>query len=211
MRCAHHFKIRKRLDLVGTAYPTRLSRWLIADNTVKSKFLRFTEETNALDFLERAGEFITETSTRPNAWKWVVLSLHGALYGFAISACKGTDSQSVVKKNRRGHDRLITFDEALILCQDSNGSILLNLTNSQKNSVRRLKEELRNNFEHYIPGGWSIEMHCFPRISIDILDIIRFISIQTLCRLNLNQAQRKKIRSIVFQSKKKLKRSSFFT
>ena len=83
----------------------------------------------------------------------------------------------------------------------------LKLSASQKDSIRRLKETLRNNFEHYIPGGWSIEMHGFPRITMDILDIIRFLSVETFRYQHLNQAQRRKIKSIVFQSKKLLKNS----
>ena len=178
---------------------------------IKEKYLRLTEETNALDYLERAGQFIKEAVTDSKAWKWVILSLHGALYGFAISAGKSSDYQSVVKVTKKGYERLITLDEALSMCQDENwmgtlhGGGALNLTASQKDSIRRLKETLRNNFEHYIPGGWSIEMHGFPRISIDILDVIRFLAVDTFRYQHLSQAQRTKIKSIIFQSKKVLK------
>jgi hypothetical protein len=185
----------------------------MAHKIIKRKYLRFSEETNALDYLERAGEFIKATSSDSNAWKWVILSLHGALYGFAISACKGSNYESVIKKTRKGHERLITLDEALNICQDEkwmgtlHGALALNLSDSQKDSIRRLKATLRNNFEHYIPGGWSIEMHGFPRISMDILDVIRFLAVETFRYQHLNQAQRKKIKSIVFQSNKFLKSS----
>lgn len=180
---------------------------------IKEKYLRFSEETNALDYLERAGEFIKATSSDPKAWKWVILSLHGALYGFAISACKGSDYQSVVKKTKKGHERLITLDEALTMCQDAkwmgtlHGGLALNQSDSQKDSIRRLKATLRNNFEHYIPGGWSIEMHGFPRITMDILDVIRFLAVDTTRYQHLNQAQRKRVKSIIFQSKNLLNSS----
>lgn len=49
---------------------------------IREKWLRFTAETNALDFLEQAGQFIQQTEPDIVAWKWVSLSLHGALYGF---------------------------------------------------------------------------------------------------------------------------------
>lgn len=178
---------------------------------IREKYLRFTEESNALDYLERAGQFIKEAPTNPKAWKWVILSLHGALYGFAISAGKGSDYQSVVKVTKNGHERLITLDEALSKCQDMQwmgtlyGGDALNLTPSQKDSIRRLKETLRNNFEHYIPSSWSIEMHGFPRIAMDILVVIRYLAVETFRYQHLNQAQRKKIKSIIFQSKKILK------
>jgi len=183
----------------------------MAKKRVKAKYLRFTEETNALDYLEKAGEFIPRTLTDSKSWKWVILCLHGALYGFAVSACKGSDYQSVVKRTKKGHERLITLDEALTMCQDENwmgtlyGAHALKLTSSQSDSIRQLKATLRNGFEHYIPGGWSIEMHGFPRISMDILGVIKFLSVGTFRYQHLNQSQRRKIKSIIFRSRKVLK------
>ncbi len=177
---------------------------------LKGKYLRFSEETNALDYLERAGVFINETSSDPKAWKWVILALHGALYGFAICACKGSSHDYVVTKTKKGHEKLITFDQALSMCQDKqwmgtlHGGLSLVLTPSQKDSIRRLKATLRNNFEHFTPKGWSIEMHGFPQIAMDILDVIRFLSVETSRYQHLNQSQRKRVKSIVFQSKKLL-------
>jgi hypothetical protein len=116
---------------------------------IKEKYLRLTEESNALDYLERAGQFIKEAATDPKAWKWVILSLHGALYGFAISAGKDSDYQSVIKITKKRYERLITLDEALSMCQDDKwmgtlyGGSALILTASQKDSIRRLKESLR--------------------------------------------------------------------
>ena len=80
---------------------------------LQPKFIRFTTETNALDYLERAGEFIAQVESNPRAWKWVILCLHSALYGFAISACKSTDSESVVKTTKKGKRHLISLDDAL--------------------------------------------------------------------------------------------------
>ncbi len=42
-----------------------------------------------------------------------------------------------------------------------------------------LKKELRNMFEHYIPSVWAIEIHGLPKITMDILDVIRFLAIET--------------------------------
>lgn len=182
----------------------------MTSQNIKEKYLRLTEVTNALDYLERGGEFIRQTLTDQKAWKWVVLSLHGALYGFAIAACKSSNYQSVVKTTKKGHELLITLNEALKMCKDANwmetiyGGVPLNLSASQEDSIMRLKETLRNSFEHYVPGGWSIELHGMPRISMDVLDVIRFLAIETIRYQHLNQTQRKKIKSIIFQSNRLL-------
>ena len=152
---------------------------------IRGQRLRLTEETNALDYLERVVGFIRETEKNRLAWKWVVLSLHSALYGFAICACRGTDYENVTTKTKKGEEKLISFDEALKRCQDPNcmnmlvHSQILVLSESQKDSIRRLKKELRNKMEHYVPSEWSIEIHGMPQIAIDVLDVIRFLALET--------------------------------
>jgi hypothetical protein len=64
------------------------------------KRLILSEEKNALDYLEKAYSFIVQATTDVLAWKWVIISLHGALYGFAICALKGTNSYRVMKSGK---------------------------------------------------------------------------------------------------------------
>lgn len=56
---------------------------------MKSKYIKFTEESNSIDYLEKACFYIQSIKTKPTNWKWVILSLHGALYGFMICALFG--------------------------------------------------------------------------------------------------------------------------
>lgn len=184
--------------------------------SVQSKWLRLSEETNALDYLERAAGFIRETEQNTLAWKWVVLSLHSALYGFAICSCKGTNWHKVTTKTKKGDRFLISFDKAIARCQDPTCMRMLMhsqplvLSESQKESIRLLKKDLRNQMEHYIPMGWSIEIHGMPQIAIDTLDDIRFLAVDTRTYIHLQQAQIKKIKSLVFQSKKFLKHTKLY-
>lgn len=175
---------------------------------MRPRWLRLTEETNALDYLERASQFIRETEDNLVAWKWVVLSLHGALYGFAICACKGTNSENVIFRNKKGKEKLIGFNEALKKCQDSDwmrmlhGSKAITLSKAQRQSIQLLKQVLRNNIEHYIPKGWSIGVHGLPQMALDILDVIRFLVVETDTYVNLKPSEIRKVKSIVYQSKR---------
>ena len=118
---------------------------------IKPKYLRVTEELNALDYLEKAYLFIQETESNLLAWKWVVLSLHGALYGFAICACKGTNPKNVTYKTKKGIEKLISFDDVLKHCQNPKRMKMtiknkhLILTYKQKEAINYLKKVLRNN------------------------------------------------------------------
>ena len=103
---------------------------------IRAKYLRISEETNALDFLNEFYRHIKRTETDIYAWKWVILSLHSALYSFAICTLKGTNSDRVTTTTKSGKERLIDFNEAMKRCQDPNwmhmliGSKHLQLTNS---------------------------------------------------------------------------------
>jgi len=183
---------------------------------IKPKYLTITEELNALDYLEKAYLFIQETESNLLAWKWVVLSLHSALYGFAICACKGTNPKNVTYKTKKGIEKLISFDDALKHCQDPKRMKMtiksnhLVLTYKQKEAINYLKKVLRNNFEHYTPKGWSIELHGMPEIAMNVLDVIRFLVIETGNYMHLSQNQIKKIKSIVYQSKRILSNSRLY-
>lgn len=181
----------------------------------RCKWLRFTEESNALDYLEKAYFFIKQTEKEKIAWKWVTITLFGALYGFAICACRGTDS-SIVIENTKKRDKLISFNEALKRCKDPNWMKMttmskhLELSEKQEESIRKMKDVLRNRFEHYTPMGWSIEIHGLPKIALDVLDVIRFLALDTGNYVHLNSNQVRKLKSYIFQSKKILKQSKLY-
>lgn len=182
---------------------------------IEGKFIKLTTEINALDFLEQACKFIKETEVNPLAWKWIIISLHGALYGFAICACKGTNPKNVTFETKKAN-KLINFWEALKRCQDPSymrmtiNSKHLKLSAQQKESIEILTSVFRNNFEHYIPKLWSIEIHGLPRITIDVLDVISFLALETGNYVNLETVQRKRVNSLICESKKNLLESQLF-
>lgn len=179
---------------------------------IRPKYIRFTEETNALDFLEKAFVFIKNVDANPTDWKWVILSLHSSLYGFAVAACRGTDSRSVITVSKRGHESLIAFDEALRRCEAESfqHGKRLELSGGEKDSIRKLKKILRNEFEHFKPKGWSIEIHGMPQIALDTLRAIRSLATECTFYVHLNSTQKRKVQSIVFQSTKILKDNKLF-
>lgn len=147
-------------------------------------YMNFTEETNALDYFERSVRFIREASKDNQAWKWVIIALHGALYGFAICACKGTDYHHVTEKTKWGW-RLISFADAIAMCEDpsvmnmTTMSRPLILSDDQRAAIKKLQYALRNPFEHFVPLSWHIEIDEMPTIAIHCIEIIRFLSIET--------------------------------
>jgi hypothetical protein len=146
-----------------------------------AKYVRFSEEMNGVDYLEMAYEAIQRLPRSRKAWKWVVISLHGALYSFAICAIKGTDWTRVAKLDTR---RLIPFDEAIKRCQTTEWTTQyvrsrpVRLTDDQKDAIRFLKG-IRNQLEHYRPLAWKIEEHGLVTSTITGLDVVRALVFDT--------------------------------
>jgi hypothetical protein len=146
---------------------------------VAIKYVEFTEESNALDYLEKAVFFIQTAKNNPLDWKWAMIAIHGALYGFTICTLAGTDAeQNVCDKTKGGYRKLIDFREALKRCQKSEWMNLsgytkpLKISDKQKRAVLCIHEEFRNQFLHYRPVCWLIELGGMPEIISDALDVI---------------------------------------
>lgn len=200
----------------GDRYKTKNVRDM-KQSKVREKWLRLDEKTNAVDYLEKAYDYICQVEADVFAWKWVIIALHGALYGFAICACAGSNPDyvaPVIKKGKnKGKRHLIGLDKALELCQTYKGYVQskpLQLSDKQKESIRWLKDEFRDEFEHFSPNNrWSIKLDGMPQILVDVLEIIRFLAVETR-NFFLTRTQIRKVKSIVFQSKRRLKQSQLY-
>ena len=181
--------------------------------------MRLTEQENALDFLRRGVEFLRRVDAEDVCWKWVVISLHCALYGFAVCACQGTDPDTVKwtrKKKGKEEEFLIGFDEALRRCQKKEtlshwmGSKPLVLSKSQERSLRYLKEELRDNFVHFSPMAWSIELHGLPTIALDVLDIMDFLVVRSGTYALREPGQTRMFKELVAEARKILLKNELY-
>ena len=86
----------------------------------------------------------------------------------------------------------------------------LALSKRQQDSIQLLKQVLRNQFEHYIPKLWSIEVHGLPQMALDVLEVIRFLAIENGIYINLNSSQIRRVKSAIYQSKRFLKKSKLY-
>jgi len=169
--------------------------------TVETAYWELTEESNALDYLEMAVRSLMDVEKNPWAWKWVCISLHGSLYGFAVCAIKGTDYMRVTKTDGGGRLKLINFDTALKRCQEDGWmkqyvfSQTLTLTADQKEAVDILKNEIRNKVAHFIPGSSFIELHGLPTIVATYFDIIEFLAAES-GNPHLRHAEKERVRAL---------------
>ena len=149
-------------------------------------YLEFTAESNALDYLEKTVFFLKIATTNPLDWKWVILAIHGALYGFMTCALKGTNPDNVCENTKAG-PKLITFQEALKRCQRPDWMAIggftkaLELSQEQRRALRFIHTEFRNQFIHYRPTRWAIELEGMPEIVTHALDVLCAVSLEMGC------------------------------
>lgn len=168
--------------------------------------LEFDAVSNSLDYFSRSLAFLRQAPEDPHAWKWVFISLHGALYGFSIIECSGTDYFQVLKTRKKeklvGNEDLIPFPEAIERLQDSSRQKYLLLNAGQKHSIDMLNVALRNRFIHYIPGSWTIIMDGVPKIILDSTDVIQHISTKMSKSNNITQGDQDRIEHIANEIRK---------
>lgn len=168
-------------------------------------YISITEEGNAVDSLEKIHYFLSLVKKYPVNWKWVVLALFDALYGFAICALKGVALYSESENcnaiyMRKG--KLITLHAALRKCRNPKimvgyeGIRPLCYKGTQQQSILKLNNELRNKFAHFVPQTWFISTDDLSKVVTDTLDVIRFLAIDTVANVQV-LAERESIEKLI--------------
>lgn len=172
------------------------------------EYARFSEESNSIDYLEKAVSFM-KNAEKPEDWKWAVLAVHGALYGFMICTLKGSSPDNV----STGKGRLISFNEALKRCQDTacmnlgGFTKVLRISQDQRRALCRLHSDFRNQFVHYNPTLLSIPEDVIRETLMHALDALRAIFEMGCYYLHLGPGDSDKIATMVADGKEFLQKS----
>ena len=151
------------------------------DDTLLAKgVLTLNEKENAIDYLTMAIRALVELRNNSYAWKWVLISLHGAIYGFAICAAKCSDGgKNVVKEN----GMLLPIWDVIKICQDEEWmnrytiSKPLVLSDEQREALKHLCDG-RNRMAHFPP---NLHMGDLPdgNLVIHCLEVVKAIALGT--------------------------------
>ena len=160
-------------------------------------WLRLDELSNAVDNLEMCAHFIA-TLPHPIRWKWAIVALHQAVYGFAICAVKGTDDTSVLQPGKRSKQpKLISIWQALKRANDKRflwpDSAPIQLASPERKALGRLFLDFRNGFEHFQPAGWSIEVSGMPSLFRAALGPLKRLALEQGSVRYYSQADRDRV------------------
>lgn len=154
-------------------------------------YLRTDEREEAVRSLEWAAAQSRSIAKDPYQWKWVLVALHNAVQGFMVlSLWNGNGLLALRDKvaakwldaHRNGGEYPVEkLDEFLNLYKKVKNKDNFHVIDAgpfipratHDDSFIRLNS-LRNEFTHFTPKGWSLELRGLPRICLDTLDLIEF-------------------------------------
>ena len=156
------------------------------------EWLRTDEAEEAVGALESVARFLHDTEKDPFAWRWVLIGLHIAAQGFMVVALRDSAGliplrDDVAKEWLAAYrsskpfpkERLDSFRNLYKKVKRKETSELLNATpfrpkKSQDRSITLLCR-LRDQFVHFLPMSWSLEIAGLPQTCRDVLDFIEFL------------------------------------
>lgn len=160
------------------------------------RFLRTDEREEAIRSLEWAAEQASQIGKDPYGWKWVLIALHNAVQGFLVLALwNGNGLLTLTEKGAakwlKAYNTGAPFpadrlDNFLSLYEKSkvpdhfhyHGASAFTPGSTHDRSMQRLND-FRNEFIHFTPKGWALEVAGLPAICLDCLDVIRYFGWET--------------------------------
>ena len=157
------------------------------------KWLRTDETLEAVSSLEMVATSLQNVQNDWYQWKWAVLALHNSLQGFMVLALRGGNGLNCLRddiaedwlRGYRANEKLPKekLDRVLNLYKKIKNPKRMRFyvhskpfkpSGTQGKNVKKLNQ-LRNEFVHFLPKGWSLEITGLPIISLDCLRIIEFL------------------------------------
>ena len=155
-----------------------------------AEYIRTDECHDVLASLEHCSLSLRQARQSDRSWKWVILSLHSALQGAMVCHLSGTaqlgaltkkEAKKWLERHEKKEDHAPRYYVASatelffrLSCPSSrieSGGEIIAVTSQQRKSFKRL-HDLRNDFTHFSPNGWSIDKMSIKEVIDDILDIM---------------------------------------
>lgn len=171
----------------------------------RSPYLRTDEREEAVRSLEWTAHQANSISDDPYQWKWVLIALHNAVQGFMVLALWNGNGLLALRDkiaskwldayNNGGPYPVEKLDEFLNLYKKVKDKDNFHVIGAEPFSPDAAHDEsftllntYRNEFIHFTPKGWSLELRGLPRVCLDALDLIEYFGWQSTAILWHKQA-----------------------
>lgn len=159
-------------------------------------YLRTDEEFEAANAMQMAAQFASGLPKDLHLWRWVIIALHNATQGVMVLSLRhGNGLMSLTEKSyaawidayEKGEtpppeelDRYLNLYKKVKHKEwgTIGGNTRFVPTGSEGGDIKRLNS-LRNEFIHFTPKGWSLEVDGLPRISLAAARLVSFLALET--------------------------------
>lgn len=193
-----------------------LKRPSMAENR-REIWLRTDEIEEFIGGLEHCAELATTVGDNVMCWKWLILALHNTLQGVCTCALRGQDTAGISMltessakavwhwldvESRKDPNSPMPDEKLASMTQLYKRVQEIEYlkephrlpTHDQMNKDVKKLNELRNEFSHFVPKGFSLEVSGMPRIVRHCCDAIEHLAVKhpTFWH-HLKEAHRKRI------------------
>jgi hypothetical protein len=167
-------------------------------------WVRFDQYEDVLASTDLLALVAPSLREQPSSWKWMIIAAHNGLQGALVCAIRDTSGTNVLKErsakakltwlaNPAGtppHERL---DDFIPLLKKYRKKYPCCGTIQQLRQIHKLHSEFRNNFVHFVPKGWSIELAMLPAIIRTGLDLIEAAMQQHQVAIHLDEGMQRRL------------------
>jgi len=174
-------------------------------NLIARDWVKFNEYENVLASTDLLALAVSQLREQPSNWKWMMLAAHDALQGAMVCAVQNTSCTNILNKQSEKEtldwlDKLEGDEPAQYL---ADFLTLLKkyrkkypssaITADQLNDIRKLHNQFRNNFAHFTPKGWSIEIAMLPKIIGNALNLVEMAMHQHQVTIHLSGNMKRRL------------------
>lgn len=167
-------------------------------NNLEDEWLKTDEWIEAVSGFEMFSEQLQQVIDDPCRWKWVIIALHSGIQGLMVLALEGSHGLNVL--GEKDADRWLSWYRGNRSDEPEPRGKLANFldlyrkikddkfpmkrygdsqqfvpTGTQDQSIKRLND-LRNEFVHFTPKLWRLELGGLPAMVSDCLEIAGFLA-----------------------------------
>ena len=169
---------------------------LIVSLHMDAAYLRTDHWSDAVFSLDSSVQFSRFVESDAAWWKWLLVSVHATVQGFMVLALERGNSLAVMKPHiakawleayEKGtpfpDEKMDFFLELYRKVKVTNepgycGSRPFRPGTAHDESMRKLND-MRNEFIHFMPQGWSLYLASLPTIAGDCVEVAEFLALES--------------------------------
>ena len=159
-------------------------------------YLRTDEEAEAANAVKMAAQFAAGAHEDLHLWRWIIIAMHNAAQGTMVLSlrhgngllaltdeCYSAWMQAYEKHETPPPEKLDSYLNLYKKVKHSQwgqvgGNKRFVPNGSEGKDIKHLNA-LRNEFIHFTPKGWSLEVDGLPRICLSTTSMISFLALET--------------------------------